>query len=138
MSALVLDAEALSTLARNGHHERTVRAALTAALVEESDVIVPAAVLAELYRGSGYDQAVDSCLAREGGIDIAPTDRSLARLVGHLLAAAGCGSEHHVDATVVAVCATSGGGVILTGDSHDLKPLAGGNPAIAIRPLGGS
>ena len=133
MSALVLDAEALSLLARGGPRERTVRAALTAALPEEAEVVVPAAVLAELYRGGGHDQAVDDCLAREGGIAVAPTDRSLARQIGHLLAAAGRGSAHHVDAAVVAVCGAAGGGVLLSGDTSDLSVLAAGSPAITVR-----
>lgn len=137
MTALVLDAEALSGLARAGPHERTVRAALVAALAEAVDVVAPAAVLAELYRGGGHDQAVDACLAREGGIAVAPTDRALARRMGHLLAAAGRGSEHHVDAAVVAVCAAAGGGVVLTGDPGDLSALSGGAPAITIRDIGG-
>ncbi len=136
MSALVLDAEALSLLSRGGSHERTVRAALTAALAEASDVVVPAAVLAELYRGGGHDQDVDACLAREGGIAVAPTDRSLARRIGHLLAAAARGSEHHVDAAVVAVCVAAGGGVVLTGDADDLSHLSGGSPAIVVRGIG--
>jgi hypothetical protein len=71
VSALVLDAEALSALARGGPHERTVRAAVAAALAESADVAVPAAVLAELYRGGGHDQAVDACLTREGGAAVA-------------------------------------------------------------------
>lgn len=75
MSVLVLDAEALSSLARGGPRERTVRGALVAALAEASDVVVPAAVLAELYRGGGHEQVVDACPAREGGIAVAPTDR---------------------------------------------------------------
>lgn len=135
MSALVLDAEALSSLARGGAHERTVRAALVAALAEASDVIVPAAVLAELYRGGRHDQAVDSCLARDGGIGVASTDRALARRIGHLLAAAGRGSDFHVDGAVVAVCAAAGGGVVLTGDTGDLTELSGGNPAITVRSI---
>lgn len=133
MSALVLDAEALSLLARGGYYERTVRAALVAALAEGSYVVVPAAVLAELYRGGGHDQAIDACLAREGGIAVAPTDRSLARRIGHLLAKASRGSENHVDAAVVAVCAAAGGGVVLTADPGDLSDLSGGNPGITVR-----
>lgn len=137
MSALVLDAEALSALARGGSREQSVRAALVAALSEASDVVVPAAVLAELYRGGGHDQAVDACLAREGGIAVAPTDRSLARRIGHLLAAVARGSEHHVDAAVVAVCAAAGGGVVLTGDPGDLSELSGGSPAITVCSMAG-
>jgi hypothetical protein len=67
LTALVLDAKALSLLARSGSHERTVRAALVAAVAESADVVVPVAVLAELYRGGGYDQAVDAC--RPSGVD---------------------------------------------------------------------
>jgi predicted nucleic acid-binding protein len=133
LTALILDAEALSLLARGGPHEHTVRAALVAALAEATDVVVPAAVLAELYRGRGHDQAIDACLAREGGIAVAPTDRTLARRIGHLLVAAGRGSAHHVDAAVVAVCAATGGGVVLTGDTTDLWVLAGGSPGVTIR-----
>lgn len=132
MTALVLDSEALSRLARDGPREGVVRAALKAALAGDQDIAVPAAVLAELYRGGSHDQTIDACLAREGGIEIVATDRSLARRIGHLLAAAGCGSEHHVDAAVVAVCAAAGGGVILTGDDDDLTRLAGNNAAITI------
>jgi hypothetical protein len=132
LTALILDAEELSLLARGGPHESTVRAALVAAVAEAADVVVPAAVLAELYRGGGHDQAVDACLAWEGGIAVAPTDRTLARRIGHLLAAAGQGSAHHVDAALVAVCA-GGGSVVLSGDATDLSALAGGSPAITVR-----
>lgn len=137
MSALVLDAEALSALARGGRRESTVRAALAAALAETADVVVPAAVLAELYRGGGHDQAVDACLAREGGIAVAATDRPLARRIGHLLAAAVLGSAHHVDAAVVAVCTAAGGGVVLTADAGDLSALVGGSPAVTVQSLDG-
>lgn len=135
MSSLVLDAEALSSLARGGRHEATVRAALSAALAERTDVLVPAAVLSECYRGPQHDQAIDACLSREGGIGVVPTDRSLARRVGHLLASAGWGSEHHVDATVVASCVMAGGGLILTGDITDLSTLAPAGSEIAVRGL---
>ena len=135
MSALVLDSEALSSLARNSVHERTVRAALAAAIDEAAEVAVPAAALAELYRGGHHDQAVDSCLAREGGISIVPTDRSLARRIGHLLAAVHRGSQHHVDAAVVAVCAAAGGGVVLTADVKDISALAGTSLHVSVRSI---
>lgn len=137
MTVLALDSEALSSLARSGARERTVRAALVAALDEAVDVVVPAAVLAELYRGGSHDQAIDACLAREGGITVVSTDRPLARRIGHLLAATRRGSEHHVDASVVAVCAAAGGGVVLTGDPGDLSELSMGTPAIMVHSLRG-
>lgn len=126
MTALVLDSEAFSLLARSRIGERpgAVLAALRAAVATESDVLVPAAVLAEQYRGSHYDQAVDSCLGRHTGIRVADTTRLLARRVGHLLARAGRGSKDHVDATVVAVAIAAGGGVIATGDPDDIRALA--------------
>lgn len=63
------------------------------------------------------------------------TDRPLARHVGHLLAAAGWGSEHHMDATVISVCAAAGGGLVLTGDLTDLSALAPAGSGIVVRGL---
>ena len=104
MTVLVLDAQALNVLASGADGERRVRAALTAAVARRSPVVVPAVVLAELYRGGRFDQRVDACLARQGGIRVQDTDRALARRVGHVLAIAIAG----------------GGSVVLTGDPKDL------------------
>jgi predicted nucleic acid-binding protein len=101
-----------------------VRAALRAAERLDREVAVPAVVLAELYRGPRHNQLVDACLARETGIRVRNTDRSLARLVGGVLAAAGVGSEQLADAHVIAVAVDQGGGVALTTDVHDLERLA--------------
>jgi hypothetical protein len=127
----------MSSLARGGRHEGKVRAALAAAVAEHVDVFVPAAVLSECYRGAQHDQAIDACLSREGGIDVASTDRSLARRIGHLLAAVGWSSEHHVDATVISVCAAASGGLVLTGDLEDLTTLAPAGSGILVRGLAG-
>lgn len=126
MTTLVLDAEALSRLARahGGRAPGAVHAALRAAVDTDSDVVVPAAVLAELYRGGRHDQTVNACLGRHSGIEVVDTTRTLARRVGSLLARAGRGSEDHVDATVVAVALAAGGGVIATGDPDDIAALA--------------
>ncbi len=126
MTALVLDSEGFSALARSrqGSPPGPVHAALRAAVESGSEVVVPAAVLAEQYRGGPHDQVVDSCLGRHTGIDVVNTDRRLARAVGHLLSRAGRGSERHVDATTVAVAVAAGGGVVLTADVDDLQELA--------------
>lgn len=88
-AVLTLGAEAMSSLAgADGPRQREVRAALTAAVRLRRDVIVPAVVLAELYRGPRRNQLVDACLSRETGITVRSTDRALARLVGGVLAAA--------------------------------------------------
>jgi predicted nucleic acid-binding protein len=122
---LVLDSEALSALAgRPCRRKKEVRAALRAAIRYGRVVAVPAVILAELYRGPRHNHLVDACLSRETGIRVRDTDRSLARLVGGVLAAAKAGSEHLADAHVVAVAVDLGGGIALTGDPGDLGRLA--------------
>lgn len=133
MSVLVLDAEALSSLARQrGPRFREVRAAIEAARRLNRDVITPAVILAELYRGRGHNQIVDSCLSRESFIDVRDTDREFARYVGGVLTAARAGSSDLADAHVVASAVEAGGGVILTGDHDDLERLAAAYPNIHV------
>lgn len=139
MRPLVLDSTALAQLARSRRLKPVgpgrVHAALRAALEADAQVLVPAAVLSELYRGAAHDQAVDACLGRYGQITVADTTRSLARHIGHLLASAEMSSEHHVDAAVLATALNAGGGLILTGDPGDLGSLAAGHPRIQIERL---
>ena len=90
------------------------------------EVVVPAVILAELYRGPRHNQLVDACLARETGIRVRDTDRPLAKakLVGGVLAAAKAGSEDLADAHVIATVVDLGGGIALTTDLEDLERLA--------------
>lgn len=120
---------------RRSGRQRGVHAALRAASLAGSDVLVPAAVLAEQYRGGAHDQIVDSYLGRETGIDVADTDQRLARRVGNILARSGRGSRDHVDATVVAVAVSNGGGVILTGDPRNLTALSDGLPGLVVESI---
>jgi len=123
--ALVLDIAPLAALAgESSVAKQSVRAALTAAVRLRRVVIVPAVVLAEMYRGRHLNQVVDACLSRETGLTVRDTDRSLARLVGGVLTAAGKGSAEMVDAHVVAAAVETGGGVCLTADPGDLIALA--------------
>jgi predicted nucleic acid-binding protein len=122
---VVLDSEAFSALAgRPSRKQREVRGALGAAVRLRRDAVVPAVVLAELYRTAPHSALVDACLSRETGLLVRATDRSFARLVGGVLAGAGVGSELLVDAHVVAAAVEAGGGVVLTGDAADLERLA--------------
>lgn len=122
---VVLDAEALVALAgRPSRRSLEVRAALRAAARLRREVVVPTVILAELYRGSRHNSLVDSCLSRETGIRVRDTDRSLARLVGGVLAAAQAGSELLADAHVIAAAVELGGGLALTVDVEDLGRLA--------------
>ena len=122
---VVLDSEALVALAGPpGRRSMEVRAALRAAVRLRREVVVPSVILAELYRGPWHNAMVDACLSRETGIRVRDTDRTLARLVGGVLAAAQAGSEHLADAHVVAVAVELGGGLALTAYADDLGRLA--------------
>jgi hypothetical protein len=139
VKALILDSEAVSQLARavtsQNRPSSRLRSALEAAAVARAEVLVPAAVLAEQYRGGPYDQTTDSFLARHPHIQIVVTDRDLARKVGNLLARKNLGSTHHVDAAVVAVAAEARIAVIFTGDPDDIRPLAADYPGIRVEPI---
>lgn len=125
---LILDSEALNALARA--KERPVlaqraRAILTVAHEEHALVRVPAPVLAELYRGSARDAAIDHVLS-DRGIVVAPLTTSIARRAGGLLARAKLSSAHAVDAFVVATALELGPAIVATGDRDDMKRLAAG------------
>jgi predicted nucleic acid-binding protein len=133
---LVLDSEAMSALGGHASKRREdVRAAIKTAIAHQRRVVVPAVILAELYRGAGHCQAVDACLSRETGLRIRDTDRSLARLVGGVLSGAKVGSEHIADAHVIAAAVEAGGGVVLTGDEDDLSMLAVPYPNVTVSAL---
>jgi len=131
---LVLDAEAVSVLIGPERGARLrVRRAMEAAHRLRRDVTVATLTLAELYRGAGRSQALDSLLARENdAVLLRDTDRQLARVVGSVLAQASLGSAHIVDAHAVALAVEDGGGVVLTADPADLERLAAPYRTIAI------
>jgi predicted nucleic acid-binding protein len=134
VAVLILDSEAVSALARptqNRQRHDRVRAAMRSAHRRNAPVRVPSAVLVELYRGRGVDEAIDSVLAR-GFAQVVTTGARIARTAGHLLGAAGAGSEMAVDALVVATAIRLGGGIVVTHDPRDLTHLAAGHPNVAI------
>jgi predicted nucleic acid-binding protein len=134
VAVLVLDSEAVSTLARpRAHPQRhlAVRAALRSAHTRNAPVRIPSAVLVELYRGRGADEAIDALLAR-GFTQIVTTGARTARVAGHLLANAGAGSEMAIDALVVATAIRFGGGLVVTHDPDDLRRLAAPHPNVTI------
>lgn len=125
MTALVLDSEALSLLARPSSDSAEVLAAAKAATNVRRPVVVPAVVLAELYRGPARVAAVNSVLRRKQyALAVRDTDRSLASLVGGVLHGADTTSADMVDAHCVAVAVEHGGGVVITSDVADLERLA--------------
>lgn len=132
----MLDSEAFNAIAGPASDRgREVARVLMAAHRVGRDVVVPAVVLAELYR-PGRLALVDACLARrDQAPSVRDTDRDLARSVGGVLAAAGAGSEDIVDAHVVATAAESGRGVVVTGDPGDIGRLAAAYPFVTVTPI---
>lgn len=96
-------------------------------------VRVPAAVLAEVYRGGPRDAAVDWVLRRT--CQVVPTTQRVARCVGALLAREGLNSAHAIDAFVVATAIRLGGGVIVTHDPTDMSRLAQRHPNVKLAPI---
>ena len=131
---VALDSEAFNALAGPASVRKPrVRRILRRSQMLDRRVVVPSLVLAELYRGRGHNQLVDACLARESpSLDARDTDRSLARIVGGVLAAAGARSAMIVDAHVVAVAVEAGGGVVVTGDVRALQRLSAPYPHIVV------
>ena len=135
--ALILDSEALNALAnpssRASLFERA-RAILHVARDSGALVRVPAAVLAELYRGPRFDAPLDHLL-NSRGILVSDLSRSLARSAGHLLAKSKLSSAHAVDAFVVATALSFDSAVIATGDPTDIRRLAAPFKQIQVFPL---
>lgn len=126
---LILDSGAVIMLARQ---DGRARAALTAAWEVGAEVIVPAVAVAETVRGHGArDAPVNRVLNAVGNIAATTEDR--ARTAGALLARAR--SKATIDALVVAEAIERGGGVVLTGDAHDLGVLADRHSEVVIQPL---
>jgi len=92
---------------------------------------VPSATLVELYRGQGTDEAIDLELSR-GYARVITTGVRIARLAGHLLAAADTGNEVAIDALVAATAIRLGGGLVLTHDPADLERLAADHPNVRV------
>jgi predicted nucleic acid-binding protein len=136
MAALVLDTRALEVLAdrrADPSGSRRMQAMLAAAARMNVPVRVPTAVLAESYRGTAADGAVDHLLQR--GIRPITMGQAIARLAGALRYRDGLDSCHTVDAFVVATAVRLGGGIVATGDQADLRALARDHGHVRIAPI---
>lgn len=116
MNAATLDAGALIAIERA---DRRVTALLMAARARGARLAVPAAALAQVWRG-GARQARLAALQRSRFVDVVPLDGSDARLAGQLCGLRG--TTDVVDASVV-ICARRRPGVVLTSDPADLLQL---------------
>jgi predicted nucleic acid-binding protein len=136
VTAVVLDTRALEVFAdpkADARATRLVRDLLNLAKATSIPVRVPTAVLAEAYRGTSADAAIDRVFKS----DIKPITlgRSMARQAGHLRRRDKLNSCHTVDAAVVATAVRLGGGIILTGDPDDLTSLAREHANIEVQGL---
>ena len=121
---LLLDSEALSAIAHGPAHRRDhVRALIIEMRRRALPIGTVAAVLAEVVRGRPRDAGVFAGLRRER-VEVAPVDTRVGVRAGQLLGATRSGSEHAVDAFVVAVADLAGGAVIATVDTRDMDRLA--------------
>lgn len=136
MALVLLDSEALSTLAapkERGVSRRRAQAVLTAGDRDDALIRTSVCVLAEAYRGSPRDAAIDRIINK--GIDVIPVDRGIARIAGHLLSHAGLDSCSAIDALLVATAIRLDGALILTSDYSDLIKLAAGHPEVEVQRL---
>jgi predicted nucleic acid-binding protein len=136
MTALVLDTRALEVVAdrqADPAAARRVRNMLTAAARFGVPVRVSTAVLAEAYRGTAADSAVDRVLHRV--IRPITMGQAMARVAGGLRNRDRLESCHTVDAFVVATAVRLGGGIVATGDPDDLRSLARDHPNVRVEPI---
>jgi len=125
---LILDSGAVVALAG---HDLRARAVLAAAWEAGAQVVIPSIVLAETLGGSARDAPVNQVITSVG--EVAGADAAVGRLAGTLLGTTHSGAT--VDAVIVASAVALGGGVLLTGDPGDLRPLADGHPEVVVRSL---
>jgi predicted nucleic acid-binding protein len=119
--ALTFDTGALIALERG---DKRMRVVLDTASIEHVQVIVPAVVVAEWWRGSNRrrQNILDA-------IDIEPTTERIARIAGEAIAA--LPGTATIDAIVMASAAQRGG-VVYTSDLGDLERLQAFFPAVRV------
>ena len=136
MAVLILDTRALELLADrkpDPQAAQRMRNILDAADRRGIPVRVPTAVLAEAYRGTTADAAIDRVLG--DGINPITLGQGMARQTGGLKHRDRLDSCHTVDAVVVATAIRLGGGVIATADPDDLRSLARDHANVEVRGL---
>ena len=116
MAGYTLDAGALIAIERR---ERLLEVRLQGALDQNERIVIPAGVLAQVWRGGRRQARLAGFLAIEG-VEIEPLDKDSARAAGVI-----CGirsASDIVDASVV-VCARAYGHRVITSDPDDLARL---------------
>jgi hypothetical protein len=136
VTALVLDTRALEVIAdpkADLRAARRMRDMLSYADRLGIPVRVPTAVLAESYRGTPADSAIDRVLGK--GIRPITIGQATARQAGGLRYRDHLDSCHTVDALVIATAIRLGGGIVATGDPDDLRSLAREHANVKVQSL---
>jgi rRNA-processing protein FCF1 len=124
MNCLVLDAGALIAVERG---DRRLQALLERVRAQAARVVVPAGVVAEVWR-NGARQARIAKLLAAAETEVVPLDNLRARAVGVLLGHGG--AENVIDASVVLSAREQRSrAVVVTGDAADLRKL---DPTLSI------
>jgi predicted nucleic acid-binding protein len=132
--ALILDSEAVNTLARPTTRRVLAERAATILRVAHDKralIRVPAPVLAEVSRGARYDSAINHLL-NNPCIRVVEVDRVAAQQAGQMLARLKLSSADAIDAFVVAIALQFDTAVIATGDPDDIRRLAAPFPRIGV------
>jgi hypothetical protein len=116
MTGLTLDAGALIAVERG---DRAVMLRLQKSLDDELEIVIPASVLAQVWR-DGRTQVRLARFLAQAGIQIEVLDDYRARAAGQLCGVAGVADI--VDASVV-LCARMRKHVIMTGDREDILAI---------------
>jgi predicted nucleic acid-binding protein len=122
---LTLDAGALIAYERG---EQRIRAIVREARANDRAITVPAAVVAEAWRGGHRRWLADLLDLAE----VEPVTEELARRAGELLARTG--TSNTVDA-IVAVSAAQRGDIIVTSDPDDMQRFADDLPVVRVLSL---
>lgn len=131
MALIVLDSGAVSAFATA---DRAMRERIQRLIARSGDpFIVPAGVLVESTTGTARDALVNRFLR---GCEIVVLTELIARRAAVLRHAARAGSA--IDASVIATAESRGGGVVLTSDLGDLRPLATQSGAVRVLGLAGT
>ncbi len=127
--SLVLDSEGLWSVSRN---EPSAQAAIQASWNAGVPVVVPSVVLAETLFGDQRDAPVNKVIKK---LAVVSLDENIARVAARLKLQSGLtGVAFTIDAIVVAISVSLGGGAVLTSDPKDIRQLAHAQP-LPIRPI---
>ncbi len=110
-------------------YDRRVAVLVQRAKDLERTIVIPAAVLAQVWRGRGPRQARLAILLGAGNVTVHDLNRSRAQVAGELCGRSG--TSDVVDASVVAAAWTHGR-IVVTSDPDDIRRLDPGLTIVSV------